>query len=107
MATGGLSDYNDEWLFASGIPAKTGVSGGIMGVLPGMLGIAAFAPPLDSNRCSVKAQAAIKFIMEKSGLNVFCDTGIALEKPEFSEGFSTIYTVKSNGKIEIQKEAMK
>ncbi|MBQ4038337.1 MAG: glutaminase [Bacteroidaceae bacterium] len=85
MATGGLSDYNDEWLFASGIPAKTGVSGGIMGVLPGMLGIAAFAPPLDSNRCSVRAQAAIKFIMEKSGLNVFCDTGIALEKSEFSE----------------------
>jgi hypothetical protein len=33
----------------------------------------------------VKAQAAIKFIMEKSGLNVFCDTGIALEKSEFSE----------------------
>ena len=88
MATGGLSDYNDEWLFASGIPAKTGVSGGIMGVLPGMLGIAAFAPPLDSNRCSVRAQAAIRFIMEKSGLNAFGDTGITIEKNEFSESIA-------------------
>ncbi len=71
VTTCGLSENNNEWLFTSGIPAKTGVSGGIMGILPDMFGIAAFAPPLDSRGCSVKAQAAIKFIMEKSGLNIF------------------------------------
>ena len=76
MATGNLSGHNNEWLFATGIPAKSGVSGGIMGIIPGMFGIAAYAPPLDSRRCSVKAQAAIRFIMEKSGLSAFqkqCD----------------------------------
>ncbi|MBQ4039301.1 MAG: glutaminase [Bacteroidaceae bacterium] len=71
MASCGLSDYNNEWLFTAGIPAKTGVSGGIMGILPGMFGIAAYAPPLDSRWCSVKAQAAIKFVIEKGGLNIF------------------------------------
>lgn len=71
MTSGGLSDYNNEWLFTTGIPAISGVSGGIMGIIPGMFGIAAYAPPLDSRGCSVKAQAAIRYIMEKSGLNIF------------------------------------
>ena len=71
MATGGLSCDNNEWMFSTGIPAKSGVSGGIIGILPGMFGIAAYAPPLDSHGCSVRAQAAIRFIMEKSGLNIF------------------------------------
>ena len=42
-----------------------------MGVFPGVLGISAFAPPLDNAGNSVKAQLAIKFIMNKLGLNVF------------------------------------
>ena len=59
------------WLYTSGIPAKTGVGGGVMGTLPGLFGIAAFAPPIDNAGNSVKAQLAIKHIMNKLGLSVF------------------------------------
>ena len=51
-------------------PAKSGVGGGVMGVLPGVLGIAAFAPPLDAAGNSVKAQAAVKKFMQLLGLGV-------------------------------------
>ena len=47
-------------MYTSGIPAKTGVGGGVMGVLPGHFGIATFAPPLDGSGNSVKAQLAIE-----------------------------------------------
>ena len=42
-----------------------------MGVMPGLFGIAAFAPPIDSAGNSVKAQLAIKYIMNKLGLSIF------------------------------------
>ena len=71
IATVGFYEHTGDWLYTSGIPAKTGVGGGVMGVLPGLLGIAAFAPPIDSAGNSVKAQLAIKFIMNKLGLNIF------------------------------------
>ena len=48
-----------------------GVGGGVMGVMPGLFGISAFAPPIDSAGNSVKAQLAIKYIMNKLGLSIF------------------------------------
>lgn len=67
----GFYEHTGDWMYTSGIPAKTGVGGGVMGVLPGVFGISAFAPPLDGSGNSVKAQLAIKFIMNKLDLNVF------------------------------------
>lgn len=71
ISTVGFYEHTGDWMYTSGIPAKTGVGGGVMGVLPGVFGIASFAPPLDGSGNSVKAQLAIKFIMNKLGLNVF------------------------------------
>jgi glutaminase len=71
IATVGFYQHTGDWLYTSGIPAKTGVGGGVMGVMPGVMGIAAFAPPLDDAGNSVKAQLAIKHIMNKLGMNVF------------------------------------
>ena len=71
IATVGFYEHSGDWMYTSGIPAKTGVGGGVMGVLPGVMGISAFAPPIDSAGNSVKAQLAIKYIMNKLGLNVF------------------------------------
>lgn len=71
IATVGFYEHTGDWLYTSGIPAKTGVGGGVMGLLPGGFGIAAFAPPLDEAGNSVKAQAAIKYIAQKLGVNVF------------------------------------
>lgn len=71
IATVGFYEHTGDWLYSSGIPAKTGVGGGIVGTVPGVMGIAAFAPPLDDAGNSVKAQAAIKYIAQKLGINVF------------------------------------
>lgn len=70
IATVGFYQNTGDWLYTSGIPAKSGVGGGVLGVLPGVLGIAAFAPPLDSAGNSVKAQAAVKKFMATLGLGV-------------------------------------
>ncbi|MDE7467352.1 MAG: glutaminase A [Muribaculaceae bacterium] len=71
IATVGFYQHTGDWLYTSGIPAKTGVGGGVMGVMPGLFGIAAFAPPLDDAGNSVKAQTAIKLFMQKLGLVIF------------------------------------
>ncbi|MDE5628039.1 MAG: glutaminase A [Muribaculaceae bacterium] len=67
----GFYQNTGDWLYTSGIPAKSGVGGGVLGVMPGVMGIAAFAPPLDEAGNSVKAQAAVKAVMNKLGLGVF------------------------------------
>lgn len=71
IASVGFYEHTGDWLYTSGIPAKTGVGGGIMGVLPGGFGIAAFSPPLDQAGNSVKAQAAIKTLAKKLNVGVF------------------------------------
>lgn len=71
IATVGFYQNTGDWLYTSGIPAKTGVGGGVMGVIPGLFGIAAFSPPLDEAGNSVKAQKAIKYITNKLGINIF------------------------------------
>lgn len=71
MATVGMYERTGDWMFSVGIPAKSGVGGGIIGVLPGIFGIAAFAPPIDDTGNSVKAQLAIRHIMECLNLNIF------------------------------------
>ncbi len=71
IAAVGFYQHTGDWMYTSGIPAKTGVGGGVMGVFPGVMGISAFAPPLDSAGNSVKAQAAIKGVMNRLGLGIF------------------------------------
>lgn len=59
MATAGLYDDSGIWLYDVGLPAKSGVGGGIIAISPGKFGIAAFSPPLDPAGNSVRAQRAI------------------------------------------------
>ena len=80
IASVGFYQHTGDWLFTSGIPAKTGVGGGIMGVMPGLFGIAAFAPPLDDAGNSVKAQAAIKSFMNTLRLGIFSGDTVTIEK---------------------------
>src|SRR6187401_3080708 len=69
MATAGLYDDSGIWLYNSGLPAKSGVGGGLVAVCPGKFGIAVVSPPLDDAGNSVKAQLAIKYIVEKLKAN--------------------------------------
>jgi glutaminase len=71
MATAGLYDTTGEWLFMTGLPAKSGVGGGVMAISPGKFGIAAFSPRLDKAGNSVRAQRAITLISEKLGGNPY------------------------------------
>jgi len=54
METCGMDDYAGEWLYNVGMPAKSGVSGGVIAVLPGQLGIGVFSPRLDARGNSVR-----------------------------------------------------
>ncbi len=71
MTMAGFYDGAGVWAWNSGLPAKTGVGGGIFAVVPGEMCIVGFAPPLDEFGNSVKAQKAIQYISEELGVNIF------------------------------------
>jgi glutaminase len=71
MATAGLYDDSGKWLYRTGLPAKSGVGGGIIAVSPGKFGIAVISPPLDKAGNSVRAQKAITDISNALGGNPY------------------------------------
>ncbi|WP_243224772.1 glutaminase A [Microbacterium sp. CIAB417] len=71
LASTGLYERSGEWLFEIGLPAKSGVAGGIVAVSPGKGAAAAFSPRLDSAGNSVRAQLAIGHLSRALGLNLF------------------------------------
>ncbi|WP_158726704.1 glutaminase [Tomitella fengzijianii] len=70
MTTCGMYDSAGDWLSTVGIPAKSGVGGGIIGVLPGQAGIATFSPPLDTHGNSVRGVGVFERMTEDMGLHL-------------------------------------
>ena len=71
MMTAGFYDESGLWAYRAGLPAKTGVGGGIVAVVPGQMAIAAFSPRLNEAGNSIRATRAIEFISSTLGLSLF------------------------------------
>lgn len=71
MSTAGLYENSGTWLYKTGLPAKSGVGGALIAVVPGEFGIAVVSPPLDNAGNSVKGQLAIQYIVDQLKLNPY------------------------------------
>jgi glutaminase len=74
MATCGMYDYAGEWIYRIGMPSKSGVGGGIIGVLPGQMAIAVFSPPLDARGNSVRGIRVFNDLSDDFSLHLFRST---------------------------------
>ncbi len=79
MMMAGLYDGSGAWAWHVGLPAKSGVGGGLVAVMPGKGAIAVFAPPLDEAGNSVKGQEVIDYVTEKLDLNLFSPASVGLK----------------------------
>ena len=71
MATAGMYDAAGDWLYDVGLPAKSGVAGGVIAVLPGRLGIGVFSPPLDDRGNSVRGVRVCEELSRSLDLHMF------------------------------------
>jgi glutaminase len=79
MMMAGLYDGSGGWAWHVGLPAKSGVGGGIVAVVPGKGAIAVFAPPLDEAGNSVKAQKVIEYVADKLDYNLYSPSSVGLK----------------------------
>jgi glutaminase len=79
MMMAGLYDGSGGWSWHVGIPAKSGVGGGLVAIVPGKGAIAVFAPPLDEAGNSVKGQEVIQYVVNALDYNVYTPASVGLK----------------------------
>jgi glutaminase len=76
MATAGLYETSGDWLYRVGLPAKSGIGGGIVTASPGKGGLGTFSPPLDAAGNSVRGQLVAEFLAGALGLDLFSSSAV-------------------------------
>lgn len=74
MYTCGMYNFAGEWAYKVGLPAKSGVCGGILAIVPNQLGIAVFSPPLDCHGNSVRGVRVCEELSQHFNLHIFDPT---------------------------------
>lgn len=85
MHTCGMYNYAGEWAYTVGLPAKSGVAGGVIAVVPGHFGICVYSPPVDERGNSVRGIRVCETLSRYSGMHIFDveeDTGLSLDRLE-------------------------
>ncbi|MFF3390992.1 glutaminase A [Streptomyces sp. NPDC002669] len=104
MATCGMYDGAGEWLLDVGLPAKSGVSGGLIAASPARFGVAVHSPPLDRSGNPVRAVAALGEMSERFGLHIMHGPGLRATTVTGAERFEhdgrTIGVVSAQGILE-------
>jgi glutaminase len=87
MYTCGMYDFAGEWAYSVGVPAKSGVSGGLLVVIPAKMGIAVFSPGLDRFGNSVRGTRVCQELSDDLGLHLFAtEAEDSLLNPDSSDG---------------------
>lgn len=97
MAVAGMYDGAGDWLTRVGIPAKSGVAGGLVGVLPDQVGIGAFSPRLDKHGNSQRAKRAFERLSKDMGMHLFTPSNGRLDVVDVKlETLRETFTLQGN-----------
>ncbi len=105
MGSCGMYDYAGEWIYNIGMPAKSGVSGGIIAVLPGQMGIGVFSPPLDARGNSVRGIRTCDALSRHFDLHLFNRPGIG--KPALRLKFTGAELSSSRVRMPQESQALR